>query len=284
MTELFSAKWFPERHSKGVSVVGRYMEPVEAIEAAEAFLQAYGEAHKSHAEVRFNGDREPHYLLFHLGPGRTGLFNTDACRWPVFNIEGTASRRDQLAEIPWDISDSERKVESEGAKEKRDVEKAEKRKTDEDAKTLRLDAERDEGDKEDSEDADSPEYQDSEEPEGDDGTADADEDSPDTGGSEDRDDGEGGGDEPMRLKFYAKMRGPKGWRKRADSDPEREVNSFTWRVGTVEDDREGKYIARAVFRETDDERTTAKLTVNYPEWATVVEKNGRIEITIPTQE
>src|SRR5688572_22308742 len=94
---------FYERTSDGIDHVEQWDEPIEAVEAAEQWLQTYGVAQKSHAEIRFNGDAEPHFLLFHLGEGRTGIFNTDACKWPVYYMPTSAQFRDQLLEIPWEV-------------------------------------------------------------------------------------------------------------------------------------------------------------------------------------
>nr|MBA3752977.1 hypothetical protein [Nitrospira sp.] len=92
-----------------------YDEPVEAIDAVEQYFSAFGSIGKSHAEVYFNGDAEPHFRLFYLGVGRTGIFNTDSCRWPVYFPPGSLeSKENMLTEIPWAVDNADEKMEGEG--------------------------------------------------------------------------------------------------------------------------------------------------------------------------
>jgi hypothetical protein len=82
------------------------------------------------------------------------------------------------------------------------------------------------------------------------------------------------------------MRGPKGWRRKAETDPERDYNSFIWRIGIQDEDgREGREsLVTAVFRERDTERTTSTLTLTVPEGTILTKDDGKkIEFIIPTQ-
>jgi len=231
---------------------GSYAEPVEAVEAAEAYMREYGMDGQSHAEIRFNGEKAPHYLVFRITPERYGLYNTDACKWPIFFIEGTDAFRDQLTEIPWEVPDD-------GTKNSQESEKEDYGPTQEDEKQDR--------------------------PAEDGGSEDGEEDG--DGGEEESDDDEGSDEgQPMRLTFFSRLRGPRGWRKKAETNPETEFQTFVWRVGIQDEEgREArKPLVNAVFRETDENRTAARLTLSLPPDAFIVSSDtGRMIFEIPTQ-
>jgi len=90
----------------------------------------------------------------------------------------------------------------------------------------------------------------------------------------------------MRLTFFSRLRGPRGWRKKAETNPETEFQTFVWRVGIQDEEgREArKPLVNAVFRETDENRTTARLTLSLPPDAFIVSSDtGRMIFEIPTQ-
>lgn len=233
----FRVRVAPSQHAKSYALPGEWGEPVEAVFAAEDKLNVL-QFEKSHAAIYFNGDSEPHYLLFWLGENRVGLFNTDACRWPIYIPENSSDFKNQLTDVPWDI---EQPPPGDDAQ---DDTPGTDKKSDDDADSF--------------------------------GVSD----------SEDNEDDADTEDEPMRLKFFTKMRGPKGWRKRAESNLDRDRNTFVWRVGVLDwKGNEERTVAHATFTERDKDRRKATLMLTLPEGSEIKANDARdrVEITIPTQ-
>ncbi len=243
----FSIRFHRTKDAKGARLDFTAAEPVLAVEEAEGHMRQYGVDGQSSCSIFFNGDAEPHYLVFRLTEDRYGLYNTNAVKWPIYFPEGTDDFRNQLVTPPWEVPNEQ---EEDGSDEKAPT-------------PAEPDADADTSEEEDEEDA----------------------------GAEDGDDGDGDSDaeeeEPMRLTFFSRMRGPKGWRKKAETDPEQSYQTFIWRVGIQ--DEEGREtnppLVTAVFRETDENRTEAKLSLKMPVGAEIIStRPGRIEIIMPTQE
>lgn len=89
------------------------------------------------------------------------------------------------------------------------------------------------------------------------------------------DDGDDDGEPPMRLPIFAKMRGPKGWRKRAEAEDLNLKNTFGLKVGVLHPEGEtpGKQEAdvrcEIQFVETDEQRTHGTLRIKLPETVTL---------------
>lgn len=135
-----------------------------------------------------------------------------------------------------------------------------------------------EGDEEDDDDAD-----------GDDGDAESDSEDDD---EQDEDENETEKEPPVRLKIFGKMRGPKGWRKRAEAEELMERNVFALKVGILSDDedlsaaqREKNVAAHVEFIETNTEREAGTLRMRLPEGITLADftqtKSGWITVTVP---
>lgn len=307
---------------------GEYREPAEASDAAELWLTTFGEPNKSFCDLLFNGDPEPHSsVFFTLDENKRtvfGVWNREGIPWPIdFIVEG-AGHFGGHSEHPRLFFDGEDELpiietSDEG-----------KHKKDDDSTTMKLDGEDDDDDgyEDDDEGEDDGEGEDSESEEsGDDseiedeeddgeGEEDREEEDGDTGGEDDEEDeiedddsdddftddsdggrdsgedDEGGEDEqpPMRLPIFAKMRGPKGWRKRADAEDLNERNVFGLKIGVV--DPEGETPAQQEknvrceiqFIESDDRRTHGTLRIKLPDGITADDftRSGRwIEVGVP---
>lgn len=275
----FSAWVVRDRESvpEPIQVMGAWDEPIEAIEAAEAFLSAYGTPGRAHAEIRFNGDPTAHTLLFLLTKDHIGIFNTEAVRWPVFYIQGMSQFQDMLYEPQWEVDYGQKEFQEQA--EERETSQAE-----EQGSSMGEDQAPGENSSPGTGQA---QHEDSEESDEEDDDQAEDEIPPEPGDRGEDD------PEPMRLKFFAKMRGPKGWRKRAESDPERDRNTFVWRVGLLNEDGSEVLgpLLNIIFIERDTDRNTATLKITVPPDATMVEDGdfilrhgNKIEIHIPTQE
>ncbi len=277
----FRVKVYKTRHGS-ISRSTAFSEPIEAVEEAEYIFSAYGVIGSTTAEIVFNGDPEPHFLLFYLGKGRTGIYNTDACKWPIFYPEGSlAGKEDSLTEIPWPVKEGE----GESKEEKSKVEKAEGQ-----------DFVGSEGKKESE---DFPESEDEGSEDEEDGTGEDDGDDEDGGddgsNSEDdpgKSDGEGESEseeEEMklpRMTLFSKMRGPKGWRKRAETEELLDMNSFQWKVGVIENGKESRrkrgQMVQAMLVERDDDRVMARFVLQIPTEAELTYLgNGRYIADIP---
>lgn len=147
--------------------------------------------------------------------------------------------------------------------------------------------ERDHGGEEDDGDSDE---------DGDEDTEDEDENSE---GDEEAEDVEGDGDDEQesdeeetempRLNIFAKLRGPLGWRKRAEAEELNERNMFAMKLGIVDPEgetpskQEHEVFAEVQFIETDEDRTGGLLKLKLPEGVEFSErtKAGWITARIP---
>lgn len=187
-----------------------FKEPVEAVEWAELWLRTNGEPNQSYCEIVFNGAEEIHAVLYYILDDdgfekhpAFGLQNTKLARWPVNYADDEDGRAVML---PEDWQHPEHKMEDE-------------------------DNEIEDEDESEDEDDDEPEEDDSK-PEPLEAVRDN-----DFGNSEDEEE-----DEPVRLTWFGKFKGPKGWRKRAETDPEsaRQVMSVVFGVLDTEAAKAGE--------------------------------------------
>lgn len=325
---------------KPVQVAGNrtYAEPAQAADVAEHELQRFGFEGESYAEIRFNGDIEPHTMIFFLksqdGIPTYGVWNTGSALWPIFYPEspyGTMLEGWPEGFEPPEIeSDTSGDSEDDGFGE-----------TDEDSNLMNLsndgseddeDADEDDDDGDDEEDEnddesdeedddeieeedstdDSSEDEDEEADESEDPDDDEDEDEISDEGEEDADELDEEGDEDgdgenedeedesddeeetemPRLNIFAKMRGPKGWRKRADAEELLDRNVFAMKVGVLDDDeeltpaqREKNVRAHVEFIESDADRKSGTLRIKLPRGMTLDDftqtKSGWITAAVP---
>jgi len=271
--DSFRIDYIPQKGDRR-PLMRKSVEPAEAVDRAEHVLQN-GIPNESYCEIFFNGESEPHYRVFLLPPdhGQTmfGIFMTKAARWDVSYPQGYGVNLEILP--PWFQTEQQGEQEQDEKQEGEDG----KHEKDDDADTMDLGGE----DDEDTEDEDE-EYDDG------DFNADDDEDEDESGTEGDGEsdsEGEGDEDELPRLTFFSKMRGPKGWRKRAESDPERDYNRFDFKLGVLDPDdsqrdsaRERDVRVRVQFTEHDLQRDRAELRILVPkgvEW----EMKGRWMVT-----
>lgn len=332
--DQFTVHVKPSASDAIVPHVRKFSEPAEAVDYAESQLEEWNMVEgEAYAEIRFNGDREPHSIIFLLeGDESTdtervyGVFNTPSALWPVYypgdNPYGVVldGLPPQFPQTPEGDTGTD-----EGESDDHDV--------DEDGTNMDLGAEEDENNVEDDEAEDSYEEDDEaedeidvEDDEAEDESADDEEDEefiPDEDGededeapAEKDDDGEDESDdedeseddesedendedeseteeaELPRLRIFAKMRGPKGWRKRAEIEELNARNVFGMKVGPLIEDedltparQEANVCAHIEFIETDEDREKGLLRMKLPEGITLADftqaKSGWIAVQVP---
>jgi hypothetical protein len=286
-----------------------FHEPAEAADYAENELRRCDPG--SHGEILFNGDTEPHTVIFVM-PESTGkqpvfgVWNTDSALWPLFYP--TTPGGSMLSNPPDDYTPpSDSADDDEGQTE-----------IDQDADKLDLGAEENENDEEFEDDSDEEsEEDDGPDEEDDSAERDDDEDEPDDTNDDeedesendesdaesdpdDEDDEEADVDsdseveeekEVMRLPIFAKMRGPKGWRKRAEAEELYTRNVFALKVGILDPTagtpgrQEQNVVAHVEFIESDDSRKAGLLRLTLPDGITLEDfkqtKNGKITVEVP---
>lgn len=308
MSDNFTV-WFAEHKSdvpKRASV-REFAEAAEAADVAENYLQRYGAGGESYCEIRFNGDSEPHTLIFLMDndePPTFGVFNTPSSMWPLYYADSPYGI--MLDGNPLD------EIEAEGGG---------KHKKDDDSDKMDLggqddgDEEEDwdnedeadtesEGDSEEFPDQDDSENEDDEEEDFTDGDKDADSDENEESDDDSEDenkteseadedeDGESEDEKEMpRLNIFAKMRGPKGWRKRAEAEELQERNVFGLKVGILDSEaekpgqQERNVVAHVEFIESDTTRDHGILKLRLPDGVTLEDftqtKTGVISVKVP---
>lgn len=278
-----------------------FREPVEAADLAEEYLTKFGTPGQTYAELRFNGDKEPHTVICYLENENFGVFNAPLAKWPMFYPEGGSGT--MLDGIPAEFVDpdlaDEGTPEDENSDGFGDV--------DEDSKLMDLGAdpnesesdddsdEDDDLDEEDEDAEDEDDFTDDEpedaEPENEDEADDGDEADPDKDEGESESDDEGENDsesdeesddemeeemELPRLRLFAKMRGPLGWRKRADLEELNDRNVFAMKVGVLRDEddltraqQERDTFVHVEFVEKDENRKSGILRLRLPDGMTL---------------
>jgi hypothetical protein len=110
--------------------------------------------------------------------------------------------------------------------------------------------------------------------------------------SDENSDNEGDGEseeDDVRLTIFSKMRGPKGWRKRAESNPEADRNVFGFKVGILDDtdpdatpgQMEKDVRVHAEFIETEADKSAGILRLKVPEGTLFEQKGGWWVAVIP---
>lgn len=275
-------------------LLGKWREPAEAADDAEMWLRAFGKPGESFCDLLYNGDIEPYSSVFYISPGVYGIWNREDNPWPIDYID-TGMTGEMIPRTPLELhphfmatGTDDPITDDEG-----------KRKKGEEAEVLKIDSDDDEDDESDFEDED--DWEDAY----DDDEAEGSEDAPDGGseGDNDGDEGEDGEeddedesddgeedetDDEMesddddfsdeqeaeqdmpRLNIFAKMRGPKGWRKRAEIEDLNERNVFGFKIGVVDDSKptpakqEQDVVVFVKFVENNAERDAGYLTVQLP--------------------
>lgn len=290
---LFRPKGWAEGQA-GERVAFPFSEPAEAADQAEAVLRQNGIPGQSYCELRFNGDDAPHTVICYMGKEEFGIWNTELSKWPIFYPpeSGPNAAALMLDEFPFkDLEDGNSWKPKEDDDSDEGAEDGEIQEDDftpdedgDEEDTSNAEDGDDEGEEEDDEDADEEDAQD-------DAEEDAEEDF-----SDEAEDGENENDieeevEMPRLRIFAKLRGPLGWRKRAEAEELQEKNVFGLRLGIVDEDaettgkQEREIFAQVQFVETDANRTGGKLRLKLPTLPEGVEfsnaPGGWIEAVIP---
>lgn len=297
-------------------IAGPFSEPAEAADVAESVLDYVGSPNHSFAEIRFNGDEQPHTVIFLLDDGVFGVWNTESARWPFHyppgsphgtSVEGwpegidPADYGDENGEDDADDDTSgfgDEDEDSDLMDLSRDMEEGEDATdwsdeddngTDDEIEEEDEDDDADEGDEEEAEEEDGGEAEEDD----DDSEFHDDEDDGDSTDDEDEEADEDAEDEEMpRLNIFAKMRGPKGWRKRADAEELMERNVFALKVGVLDPDeeltpakRERELVAHVEFVESDDDREAGLLRLKLPTGVALEDfkqlKSGWITARVP---
>jgi hypothetical protein len=261
MIEKFKAKVYASKDSPGAQLPGEFFEIGEAADVIEDWLLKHGKPQTSFGDIFFNGFKGVHSSIYYLTNNTFGFFNAPDAPWPLEYLN--------LGQFENDLWGREiDKI--------RLAERADKDVVDKEAKKLDLGAGESPKTGKDASDGDE---QDADEGEGEPGES---------------EDGEGDKEEDTempRLKLFGKFRGPHGWRKRAESDVERSMNSFEWIVGTLKEDertprqqeRYGRRLVTARFIETEG-TPEGELQIILPQDVEFVQRGQRWVARIPLHE
>lgn len=291
--------WFAEHrgdkpHRVGVQV---FAEAAEAADRAELELTRHGIGQESYCEIRFNGDSEPHTIIFLMDdeePPTLGIWNTASAMWPMYYADGSSGI--MLEDNPIGENSGEHKKDDDSDRMDlggMDDEEADTESEGDSEEFPDTDDEDEEGD----EDEESEEDENTEEG-SDDESDDSDE---DEGSDEDEEDGvddeEGENEtdqeeaEMPRLNIFGKMRGPKGWRKRAEAEDLNERNVFGLKIGILDPEaekpgqQERNVVAHVEFIESDTTRDHGILKLRLPDGVTLEDftqtKAGVISVKVP---
>lgn len=302
-SDKFHLRFYLNRNTEGSQIGNTYDEPADAVDHAERLLDLGSVEIGGRVEIYFNGQDHPHTTVFKISDSELGILNHKEAMWPVFFIEGSGGGV-MLEDAPYEIKPEGRHKKDDDAESMNvggeddedddddyedDSENGEDESDEDDEGSDEDDADDDsEGDSDDSENEDS---EDADDEDGDDpDTGDGDE----TGDSENEDDGDSDDEQeaPLpRLNIFAKMKGPTGWRKRAEMKDEAR-NVFALKVGVLDADesktaaqREKQAVALVEFIETDDDRKAGLLRMRLPDGVTTedfnVTKSGWITVRVP---
>lgn len=248
---------------------GPFEEPVLGVDWAEEWLLEHGTPEESFVDIYFNGEQGIHTSVYYLKARQGsqeplfGLANSSHARWPIEYIGVDEGNIDPNSDIfGRDISDWQP-----GDSDTDEV--------DEDADILDLGKDRPEKpDRKPKNEDDADDEDDEEEDDGDDEKEDDDaEDDADDEPDEEE-------DEMPRLTIFSKMRGPRGWRKRAETDKDREINRFSFKVGVLDETydkparQERNTLIEVRFQEMDSNRTHGELRILVPD-GVEFNKSGR---------
>jgi hypothetical protein len=294
----FRLRWYTKPGAKPLPVANQFQEAVEAIEYGEELIGNHqGSKPGAKVEVYFNSDTEPHSILYLTHDLVFGIWNRVNAPFPVSYAEGTGNGVDIPSAMEFEAGFPEyvETRDKDKAREKKEGSKGEE-KRDDDSDEMKIkepppaDHYDDDSDEDDTEDDDSGAEEPQDEPQdvgGDSDPSDEDEGTEDESGDEGEPSDEGGNGEDEkekpRVNLFAKFRGPKGWRKRAENDPERGENQFVLRVGKLlENGTEDKQPLVVVnFKEVDEQREFGTLTIRLPEGVELkAAKKGRTYLAI----
>lgn len=253
---------------------GPYEEPASAADWAESWLIQNGIPEESFVDLYFNGEPHIHTSIYlQLRPDGEkiyGVLNSSHARWPIEYAPGDGTTilpgsepfgRDTDEWKPGDSEEDEISDDADSA----DID----------------DIMSGSGKDDDYDDVD------------DTGDNNGDEDSePDESGDEDGEpdeDDEDGDDEKEvpRMTIFGKFKGPKGWRKRAEADPERDVNTFAVRFGVLDADRfsaasqERNSRVEIRFIERNSRRDAGELRIRIPDGVTMRDDGKWLVAEIP---
>jgi hypothetical protein len=247
---------------------GPYTEPAEAADWAEQWLTDSGTPDESFVDLYFNGESHIHtsiYLLMENGEKTFGVLNSTHARWPFFYMEGNGVTvlpgeepfgRDTDDWLPGDSDEDE---------------------ISDDAEEIDI------GDIIGGNDDDMPDDKCDDEPEEDDAAEDEDDSDQDDSDDEKDDDQE----EVPRMTIFGKFKGPKGWRKRAETDENRETNTFAVKFGVLDPERittamqERNSRVDIIFVERDSRRDAGLLRIKIPSGVTFRDNGKWLEAEIP---
>lgn len=241
-------------------------EPAMGVDAAEEWLAEFGVPGESYAELVFNGETEAHTAVFMLDDGLLGIFNSEGAKWPVFYSVGSGggTMLDGYPEgFASSIEDDEQGDESGFGDEDENSEVMNLGSDDEESEDENGDDEDDGAEEDDSDEDDEDSVAESEEDEAaeeEEEDAEGDEDENEQGEGDEESDSDSSEDEMPRLNIFAKMRGPKGWRKRAVAEDLLDRNVFALKVGVLDPEaatpgkQEKNVVAHIEFIESDEDR------------------------------
>lgn len=257
---------------------GPYTEPAEAADWAEEWLLANGIPDESFVDLYFNGEENIHTSIYLLrkpiGEGQFGVLNSTHARWPIHYMEGDGFDfgpgeepfgRDTDEWMPGDSDEDE----------SGDDEEPSDSKSDKSDITDFMKGGKPQGGKDKSEEM--PEDED-ESDENDDGDT----------GEPDEDGGDGDDEKELeRMTIFGKFKGPKGWRKRAETDPERTQNVFAVKFGVLDSTRrtnaqqERDSRVEIRFIERDSRRDAGELRIRIPDGVTLRDDGRWLIAEIP---
>jgi hypothetical protein len=231
---------------------GNFKEPVEAIEAAEDWLLRNGKPGYAYAEIVFNGDNEIHMLMKRTdGNFLYELWNAPVAKWPVMLVDEAGGGSMMADHAGTNLHGA---IKDKQAREK---------------------AKAEEGTKKQNQESDANDFQEHEKSENGGAEAEAGKDdeaeSGESGTGESGNEGNGETEEVPRVQLFGKFKGPKGWRKRAESDKDRTVNRFQFVIGRLNPvmrttyHQERNKLVTVTFTESDDDREYGELKLRFNE-------------------
>lgn len=270
---------------------GPWPESVHGVEWAEAWLLENGKAHESFVDLYFNGESVIHTSVYYLEAGwggvppLFGIANSSKARWPVEYVYGEgvtmSGGEDEFGRIldEWMPGDSD-EDETDNTEPTSGSTPEKKADTESKGESDEFPVEENDEDEEESE-PEEDQWEDEEDSEDEN-------DEQDGSSGKDSDDGDGEEDSEMpRLMLFAKMRGPKGWRKRAETDHERSVNRFGLKIGVLDESagtsarQERDNMIEVSFTEMDSNRFEGELKVKLPDGIEFHRRGNHFVAAIP---
>lgn len=251
----FRAQWFfYAEDTKPQEFQAGFKESYQAVDWIEAKLLQEGIPGDSFGKVTFGVEPKPHHYVYFMDTEDIGIQNTKSAQWPVTVEEGDGrNMADDFNPEDWAPNEITLDYDTDAEPETTEDD------DDEDDDDTVMEDHAEEGDDE------------AEIDEG--GTGDEDE--SDDNESDEPDDADDEADEKEPPVIFAKMRGPKAWRKRAETDPEKPVSFFKFVLGILDMDetltpakREADKQVTVEFRQKGDEGV---LKIRIPSYAELKE-------------